>query len=83
MPPRYDRHTSTFIGCTLADVSISQVVAIIQAVRIGKTSEVALVRWAAGGPVVASSQWDGTGATTTVNVTSLGIGVDRYPLALP
>ena len=41
----YDRLTGAFIGCTLADVSISQLVGIIQSVKIGDTSEV-------GGPRV-------------------------------
>jgi len=54
----YDRLTDEFIGCTLADVSIEQIVALLSEVSIGETSNTALIRNDDTGLVVAASTWD-------------------------
>jgi hypothetical protein len=73
----YDRVTGAFIACTLADVSISRLVSIIQSIKIGDTSNAALVRWDDKGTVVASSKWDTATAKDVVYVSSLEMGVDQ------
>jgi HAMP domain-containing protein len=72
----YDRVTGAFIACTLADVSISRLVSIIQSIKIGETSNAALVRWD-DSTVVASSKWNSTQENRTKKVALLGIGVDQ------
>jgi hypothetical protein len=73
----YDRVTGEFIACTLADVTIAQIVTIVDSFKIGNTSQAALVRWDNAGTVVASTLWDPTKFKTTVAVTSLDMGVDQ------
>ena len=71
----FDRITKTFIACTLIDVSIGSIEAVLDDVVVGETSEVALIHWE-DGTVVASPKWDSENAESTTNIADIGIGVD-------
>lgn len=71
----FDRMSGEFIGCTLLDVSISKIQEILDGVKIGETSEIALARWD-DGTVVSSSQWDASIAQDTVKLSDLKLGID-------
>lgn len=78
----FDRDTKRFIACTLVDVSIKRINEILRGVKVGETSNIALVRWE-DGTVVSSSTWNTDEATETLNIedANLNMGVDEQVFA--
>ncbi|CAB9515800.1 expressed unknown protein [Seminavis robusta] len=76
----FDRLSHQFIGCTLVDLSVSELYdVLVGSSDVGASAEAALVRWDDLGTVVVASQWDPEIETENVLITEdrLNLGVTQ------
>lgn len=74
--PVFDRMTGHFLGCTLLDMSIAHISAILESVQLDSYADIALLRWD-DGTVIYSNQWNASASREVINVTDLDFCDER------